>query len=170
VRVERWFAFVDLSGFTSFGDEFGDDESVRVLTLFRSAVRTVATDFGVRIAKWLGDGCMLVSVDAPQLVAAVCKLEQLTRELELPLEMHAGMAGGEVMLLEGDDYTGRCVNLAARLASVAQRGEVLCTPELARFAPDNTPFAPAGMITVAGIHDPVEVMRVGAAVERAQGS
>ena len=69
MRVERWFAFVDLSGFTSFGDQFGDDESVRVLTLFRGAVRQVATDFGVRIAKWLGDGCMLVSVDAAQLVA-----------------------------------------------------------------------------------------------------
>ena len=55
MRVDRWFAFVDLSGFTSFGDEFGDEESVRVLTLFRSAVRTVATDYGVRIAKWLGD-------------------------------------------------------------------------------------------------------------------
>ena len=51
----------------------------RVLTLFRGAVRQVATDFGVRIAKWLGDGCMLVSVDAAQLVAAVCELEQLAR-------------------------------------------------------------------------------------------
>ena len=71
MRVERWFSFVDLSGFTSFGDQFGDDESVRVLTLFRGAVRQVATDFGVRIAKWLGDGCMLVSVDPAQLVAAV---------------------------------------------------------------------------------------------------
>jgi class 3 adenylate cyclase len=170
VRVERWFAFVDLSGFTSFGDEFGDEASVQVLTLFRSAVRKVATDFGVRIAKWLGDGCMLVSVEPMQLVAAVCELEHLSQELELPLEMHAGMAGGAVILLEGDDYTGRCVNLAARLASVAQRGEVLCTPELASFAPDTTPIAPAGMITVAGIHDPVEVMRVGAAVERAQGA
>ena len=99
VRVDRWFAFVDLSGFTSFGDSFGDEESVRVLTLFRSAVRQVATDFGVRIAKWLGDGCMLVSVEPTQLVAAVCKLEQLTRDLELPLELHAGMAGGAVILL-----------------------------------------------------------------------
>ena len=168
MRVERWFAFVDLSGFTSFGDEFGDYESVRVLTLFRSAVRTMATDFGVRIAKWLGDGCMLVSVEAPQLVAAVCKLEELTRELELPLEMHAGMAGGEVMLLEGDDYTGRCVNLAARLCTVAERGEVLCTPELANQAPEGTPVAPAGMITVPGLHDPVAVVRVGAAAERAR--
>jgi adenylate cyclase len=166
VRVERWFAFVDLSGFTSFGDEFGDEASVRVLTLFRSAVRKVATDFGVRIAKWLGDGCMLVSVEPGQLIGAVCELEQLTQELELPLEMHAGMAGGAVILLEGDDYTGRCVNLAARLATVAQRSEVLCTPELAGYAPEGTPVASAGMVTVAGLHDPVEVVRIGSAVAR----
>jgi adenylate cyclase len=166
VRVNRWFAFVDLSGFTSFGDEFGDEESVRVLTEFRGAVRKVATDFGVRIAKWLGDGCMLVSVDPAQLVAAVCELEELIHELELPLEMHAGLAGGQVILLEGDDYTGRSVNLAARLATAAQRSEVLCTPELAADAPPGTPVAPAGMITVAGLHDPVEVVQVGCAAER----
>jgi adenylate cyclase len=168
VRVDRWFAFVDLSGFTSFGDEHGDDESVRVLTLFRSAVRTVATDFGVRIAKWLGDGCMLVSVEPTQLVAAVFKLEQLMRDLELPLELHAGMAGGGVILLEGDDYTGRCVNLAARLAGVAKPSEILSTPELAAFSPPGTAVEPAGMYTVAGLHDPVEVVQVGLAAERAR--
>ncbi len=168
VRVDRWFAFVDLSGFTSFGDEHGDDASVQVLTLFRSAVRQVATEFGVRIAKWLGDGCMLVSVEPTQLVAAVCKLESLMSELELPLQLHAGMAGGGVILLEGDDYTGRCVNLAARLAGVATASEVLSTPELAEFAPAGTAIEPAGMITVAGLHDPVEVVRVGFAAERAR--
>ena len=170
MRVSRWFAFVDLSGFTSFGDEFGDEESVRVLTQFRSAVRKVATDFGVRIAKWLGDGCMLVSVEPAQLVAAVCELERLTKEMELPLAMHAGMAGGDVILLEGDDYTGRSVNLAARLVACAQRSEVLCTPELAEYAPEGTPVAPAGMMTVAGLHDPVEVMYVGCAADRTHNS
>ena len=94
MRVDRWFAFIDLSGFTSFGDEFGDDASVRVLTLFRGAVRQIATDFGVRIAKWLGDGCMLVSVEPHQLMAAVCQLEELVHKLELPLSMHAGCGGG----------------------------------------------------------------------------
>jgi len=161
MRVDRWFAFVDLSGFTSFGDEFGDDESVRVLTLFRGAVRQVATDFGVRIAKWLGDGCMLVSVDPAQLVAAVPKLERLTHELNLPLAMHAGCAGGGVILLEGDDYTGRSVNLASRLANAAQPHEILATVELAAYAPAGLPVEPAGMITVAGLHDPVEVVRFG---------
>jgi class 3 adenylate cyclase len=163
VRVERWFAFVDLSGFTSFGDEFGDDESVRVLTLFRGAVRNVATEYGVRIAKWLGDGCMLVSVDPRQIVASVCELERQCHELELPLEMHAGMAGGGVILLEGDDYTGRCVNLAARLATAARAHEILATVDLAEFAPGCAPVEPAGMLTVAGLHDPVEVVRFGCA-------
>ncbi len=163
MRVDRWFAFVDLSGFTSFGDEFGDDASVRVLTAFRAAVRQVATDFGVRIAKWLGDGCMLVSVDPDQLIAAVCRLETLAHDADLPLSLHAGCAGGAVILLEGDDYTGRSVNLAARLAGVARPHEILAPVELAPHVPDGTPVEPAGMISVAGLHDPVEVIRVGCA-------
>ena len=163
MRVERWFSFVDLSGFTSFGDEFGDDESVRVLTLFRGGVRQVATEFGVRIAKWLGDGCMLVSVDPAMLVAAVPALETITHDLELPLSMHAGCAGGGVILLEGDDYTGRSVNLAARLATAAQPHEILATVDMADYAADDLAVEPAGMITVAGIHEPVEVVRFGCA-------
>ncbi len=161
MRVDRWFAFVDLSGFTSFGDEFGDEASVRVLTVFRAAVRQVATDFGVRIAKWLGDGCMIVSVDPAQLVASVCKLESMAHELELPLSLHAGCAGGAVILLEGDDYTGRSVNLAARLSNAARPHEILAPVDLLNYVPDGTPCEPAGMITVAGLHDPVEVIRFG---------
>jgi adenylate cyclase len=161
VRVDRWFAFVDLSGFTSFSDEHGDEESVRVLTVFRHCIRKVATDLGVRIAKWLGDGCMLVSVDAGQLVAAVCVLEQMVDDLDLPLQMHAGMAGGAVILFEGDDYTGGPVNLASRLSDIAGPHEILATPDLGAVAPDGTPVEPAGLATVAGLRDPVEVVRVG---------
>jgi class 3 adenylate cyclase len=161
VRVERWFAFVDLSGFTSFSDEHGDEESVRVLTVFRQSVRKVATDFGVRIAKWLGDGCMLVSVDAPQLVGAVIELERIVDDADLPLQIHAGMAGGAVILLEGDDYTGGAVNLASRLADLAGPHEIFTTPYLASLAPPGTPAEPEGLRSVSGLHDPVEVVCVG---------
>jgi class 3 adenylate cyclase len=161
VRVERSFAFVDLSGFTSFSDEHGDDESVRVLTLFRSAARKVATDFGVRIAKWLGDGAMFVAVDARQLVCAVCELERIAHDHELPLEIHAGLAGGQVILLEGDDYTGGPVNLAARLTDAAGPSEILATPALAALAPDNATVGDAGEMVVPGFHNPVTVCRIG---------
>src|SRR5690242_10629816 len=161
VRVERAFAFVDLSGFTSFSDENGDEESVRVLTLFRSAARKVATDFGVRIAKWLGDGAMFVAVDARQLVCAVIELERLAQDLELPLELHAGMAGGPVILLEGDDYTGGPVNLASRLADAAGPSEILATPELAALAPPDADVGIAGELVVPGFHKPVKAARLG---------
>ena len=132
MRVNRWFAFVDLSGFTSFGDEFGDEESVRVLTLFRSAVRKVATDFGVRIAKWLGDGCMLVSVEPGAARRRGVRAGGADAGARAAArDARRAWPGGAVILLEGDDYTGRSVNLAARLATAAQRSEVLCTPELA---------------------------------------
>jgi class 3 adenylate cyclase len=161
VRVERAFAFVDLSGFTSFSDQNGDDESVRVLTLFRSAARRVATDFGVRIAKWLGDGAMFVAVDFSQLVCAVLQLASLAEEMDLPLEIHAGIAGGPVILLEGDDYTGGPVNLASRLADAAAPREILATPALAALAPQDAHVEHSGAIMVPGFQQPVDVCRLG---------
>lgn len=161
MRVERYFAFVDLSGFTSFSDERGDEESVRVLTLFRHAARRVATDFGVRIAKWLGDGCMFVSVEPAQLVAAVCELERLLLDdYSMPLQLHAGLAGGRVILLEGDDYTGGPVNLASRLADTSGPSEILATPELGALAPPGATSESAGALMVPGFHEPVEVVRL----------
>jgi adenylate cyclase len=160
MRVERAFAFVDLSGFTSFTDQHGDDESVRVLTLFRGAARKVATDFGVRIAKWLGDGAMFVAVDAKQLVCAVLELELLVHDIDLPLAIHAGLASGPVILLEGDDYTGGAVNLASRLADAAGPGEILATPTLAALAPPGSRIHAVREITVPGFARPVQASRL----------
>ena len=60
MRVPRTFVFVDLSGFTNYTAAFGDDAAGRILSTFRAIVREVASERGVRIAKWLGDGCMVV--------------------------------------------------------------------------------------------------------------
>jgi hypothetical protein len=37
----------------------------------------------------------------------------------------------------------------------------LATVDLEEFVPEGTPVEPAGMISVAGLHDPVEVVRFG---------
>ncbi|MGA0220675.1 MAG: adenylate/guanylate cyclase domain-containing protein, partial [Ilumatobacteraceae bacterium] len=63
MRVPRTFVFLDLSGFTNYTAAYGDDAAGRILSTFRTLVREVASERGVRIAKWLGDGCMIVSVD-----------------------------------------------------------------------------------------------------------
>jgi class 3 adenylate cyclase len=159
VRVPRAFAFVDLSGFTQFTDLHGDDEAVAVLTQFRTALRATASDIGVRIAKWLGDGAMLVSVDTPTLVeATVCLTDQFTDEGLLPLR--AGMSAGDVILFEGDDYTGHAINLAARLCDLAQPLEVLATADVGDTVPSGIAAVPAGEYSVAGLAFPVSVVRL----------
>ena len=60
--LERWFAFVDVCGFTTFTERNGTPAALEVLTRFRSAVRAVTGRRGVRVLKWLGDGAMLVGV------------------------------------------------------------------------------------------------------------
>ena len=61
-RFDRTFAFIDLSGFTRFTDLMGDKAALEEINTFRAIVREIASRKGIRIAKWLGDGAMLVAV------------------------------------------------------------------------------------------------------------
>ena len=125
MRVPRTFVFVDLSGFTNYTAAFGDDAAGRVLSTFRGIVRTVASERGVRIAKWLGDGCMVVAVDQRDAIEFVLDLEQQATDVCAPLTIRAGLATGHALLFEGDDYIGSAVNMAARLCDRAKGVEVL---------------------------------------------
>jgi adenylate cyclase len=121
--LDRAFAFVDLCGFTRFTASNGDHAAIEVLRTFRLLTREIAARRGVVIAKWLGDGAMLVGANIGPIIAASGEL--LARHTEQPLRLHAGAAHGGVLLFEGDDYIGRPVNLAARLCDAAQPGELL---------------------------------------------
>lgn len=121
--LERWFAFVDVCGFTSFTERHGTPAALEVLTRFRSAVRAVTGRRGVRVLKWLGDGAMLVGVEPGPVIAAVCELAM--RFDGDDFDVHAGIAGGHVLLFEGDDYIGPAANHASRLCEVAAPGEIL---------------------------------------------
>ncbi len=125
MRVPRTFVFVDLSGFTNYTAAFGDDAAGRLLSTFRAIVRDTASERGVRIAKWLGDGCMVVSVQQPDALTFVLDLEQRAADVCAPLTVRAGIATGHALLFEGDDYIGSAVNMAARLCDYARGVEVL---------------------------------------------
>ena len=131
--VHRTFAFLDLCGFTAFTEHQGPRDAVNVLGEFRSCVRQLAARRGVRIAKWLGDGVMLVSTDAGPMVATVAEL--VARLEGSPLRVRAGMASGSCLLFEGDDYIGRPVNLASRLSDIARPDEILADANVALLAP-----------------------------------
>lgn len=159
-RVVRGFAFIDLSGFTSFTDTEGDAAAVDVLTSFRSIVRGVASTRGVRIAKWLGDGAMLVGVEPAPMLEAVVEIAQMMTESGAPLALRAGFTSGPVILIDGDDYIGHAVNLAARLCAEAAPYEVLALAADVNSLHLGVDLVQAGSRVIPGVEDPVDVVTV----------
>jgi len=156
-RVWRSFAFVDLCGFTALIDEQGDDAAVDALNTFRRHVRDACGHYGVRVAKWLGDGAMVVGVEADHLACAAFEIVATDLDDHHRPRARAGMAEGEVLVFEGDDYIGRVVNLAARLCDAAGAGELVAPTTLAASLPPSLHLRQVRPLHVAGFRSPVDV-------------
>jgi len=160
MRVPRTFAFVDLTGFTNYTAAFGDDAAGRILSAFRTLVREIASERGVRIAKWLGDGCMMVSVEQSNAISFALDLEHRAAELCAPLSVRIGIASGYALLFDGDDYIGSAVNMASRLCDVAGPFEVLLpTMQLERL-PEGVTANPHGEVELRGFPGPIDVVEL----------
>ena len=126
MRVPRTFAFVDLSGFTNYTAAFGDDAAGRILSAFRTITREIASERGVRIAKWLGDGCMIVSVDQTACIAFALELEYRASEVCAPLSLRVGIATG---LLVGALHQAGLATLTHTPSPMGFLGELLQRPK-----------------------------------------
>ena len=122
MRVFRCFAFVDMCGFTRMNDTLGDDEALAVLAEFRSIVRGLSPDHGIRVGKWLGDGCMFVGTEVRPVVETVLDLTERMENASIVLPLRIGIAAGKVIVFEGDDFIGMSINLASRLCDAAGAG------------------------------------------------
>lgn len=160
MRVHRNFAFLDLSGFTALTESEGDEHAVGVLSSFRALVREVCSRRGVRVAKWLGDGAMLVCVEGTPLLAATLEIQHAAIEMRLPVAIRCGVSSGQVILLEGDDYIGHAVNLAARLCDQATGQVVLATESVLGELPKWGAVLDTQEAAVRGLEQPLRISRV----------
>ncbi|HWI74845.1 MAG TPA: adenylate/guanylate cyclase domain-containing protein [Baekduia sp.] len=157
MRVRRTFCFLDLCGFTPFTDEFGDQEAVAVLGHLRAVLRAEAENSGVRVTKWLGDGAMLSGVDAGAVIACAAVVRDVL-QTDGRLVLRGGICEGKVIMFEGDDYIGAAVNVAARLCTKAEPGQLLLNGTTAASVPAELSPVALGAITVAGLSQPIDVL------------
>jgi len=163
VRVHRSFAFIDVSGFTALTESEGDERAVDVLTAFRALMRDICSRRGVRIAKWLGDGAMVVCVDTRPLLEAVLELHYVVTEVSGPVEtvsIRSGIASGHVILMEGDDYIGHCVNVASRLCDLAPASEAWAAPSVMHELPSWGAVRSVTPVSLRGVEKPVPVASI----------
>ena len=136
----------------------GDERAVDVLTAFRSLLRDICSRRGVRIAKWLGDGVMLVCVDTRPLLETIMELHHVVSEISGPVgtvSIRSGVTSGDVILMEGDDYVGHCVNVAARLCDLAPGGEALADPSVLPHLPSWGVAHAETHVALKGVEKPV---------------
>jgi adenylate cyclase len=170
VRVHRSFAFVDVSGFTALTEAEGDERAVDVLTAFRALLRDICARRGVRIAKWLGDGVMLVCVTTRPLLETILELHYVVTVVAGPVEtvsIRSGITSGEVILMEGDDYIGHSVNVAARLCDHAPPGEALAAPSVMDELPSWGVAVKETPVALRGLEKPVPAASIAMAFAQA---
>lgn len=167
MRVPRTFAFVDLSGFTNYTAAFGDDAAGRILSAFRGLTRDIASEHGVRIAKWLGDGCMIVAIDQLNCIVFAMELERRASAICAPLSLRVGIATGHALLFEGDDYIGSAVNMASRLCDAAGTCQVLIPAMHLHTLPQGIEASTHGSLELRGFPGEIEVFELNGQVVHA---
>src|SRR5688500_1966793 len=135
MEVDRSFAFVDLCGFTAYTEAEGSVMATQTLAAFRAASRDISSRRGVRIAKWLGDGAMVVGVEAQPVLELLLEIEHRSITTGSSLALRSGVTFGKAILFEGDDYIGSVVNLAKRLCDAADPHQILIGPDVEEFTP-----------------------------------
>jgi adenylate cyclase len=148
--------FLDLEGYTRLTEDKGDAVAAALAETLAMLVSRSARDHSGVPVKWLGDGVMLYfRTPAGALRSALGLIEQLP-QAGLP-PAHVGLAAGPVVI-QGGDYFGRTVNLAARIADHARAGQVLVSPSVAELdPPEGVRFVDLGQWQLKGFASPVRL-------------
>lgn len=150
--------FADLVGFSALTDAHGDRDAVvvadRLLALSKAALGA-----GVEVVKTIGDAVMLRGNEITPTLETVARLvTAILAEPRYP-SVRVGVHIGPIITRPGDLF-GQTVNIAARLASAADAGQVVASRPVATEAGLQFVAHPLGPLTLRNISDPVEAFAI----------
>ena len=151
-RVQMAFCFVDLTGFSRYTEEEGDEEALDLIERFvDTAEATLPAE--ATIVKTIGDEVMVVSPDPATLTEWAVGFLTLFQERPQP---RVGLHYGAAVFRDGD-YFGGDVNVTHRIVNRALGGEVLVTKPVVDALEEShwLSFEPVGEVSLKGIPDPV---------------
>ncbi len=146
--------FVDLTGYTRLTEERGDEYAAELASNLATLVEDISRRRGGRPIRWLGDGGMFHFKEPQPALLAGLDMVESAPGAGLP-PMHVGIHTGPVVFQDGDVY-GRTVNLASRIASYAEAGQVLASEETARRTSETgVRLDPVGPVSLKGVAQPI---------------
>ena len=122
--------FSDVSGSTRLFETKGDVEARRLISSVLDALSIVCVQYGGRVIKTIGDEIMCTLPSALDGVLAACDMQRkMARDINFVrdnLAVRIGLHHGDALEENGDVY-GDAVNVAARMASLAKREQIVTT-------------------------------------------
>ncbi|MBL0952076.1 MAG: adenylate cyclase, partial [Pseudomonas sp.] len=177
--------FSDIKGFTELSEELEAEALTDLLNTYLNEMSKICLKYGGTIDKFIGDSVMVFfgdpssngarkdAVAAVSMAVAMRKHMKVLRQqwraqgITKPLEIRMGLNTGYCTVgnFGADtrmDYTiiGRDVNLASRLESAAESGEILISHETYSLVKDVIMCRDKGQISVKGFTRPVQIYQV----------
>jgi class 3 adenylate cyclase len=180
-RREITVVFIDLRGFTAFVDKTDPEEVMTILREYQTVMGHLVSEYGGTLERFVGDAVMIYFNDplpcpdhAQQAVRmaiamreAINSLQQEWKTRGIQLGAGIGIATGyatigAVGFEDRLDYAaiGPVTNLAARLCSEAQDGQILVSDRVLPLVKELIKAKPMGELTLKGIQKPVAVSQV----------
>ena len=157
--------FADVSGSTKLFETRGDFEARRLVSAVLNAMAEVAARHGGRVIKTIGDEIMCTFPGPMQgLLGAVDMQKRIAHDLVFArdsLAVRIGLHHGDA-LLEDNDVFGDAVNVAARMASLAKREQIITTAGTVRMLTNAGMLRTrsVGQARVAGKQHPIDIVDV----------
>jgi adenylate cyclase len=132
--IARAFLIADIRGYTTYTRTHGDEAAGKLAGTFASLARLAVSARNGEVLELRGDEVLAVFEDPAEAARAAVELQAICAEEAdqspgFGFPVGVGLDFGEVVPVEGG-FRGAAINLAARLCSKAQAGEVLATSKL----------------------------------------
>lgn len=157
-RVLATVMFTDMVDSTSKASQIGDRAWRDLLNRHDAAVERQLTRYGGRAFKHTGDG-VAATFDGPaRAIMCACAIRDALRAMGI--EIRAGLHTGEIEL-RGGDVSGVAVHIAARVAQVADAGEVIVSSTVKDLViGSGLTFQDHGVRELKGVPDEWRLLRV----------
>ena len=180
-RREITVLFIDLRGFTAFVEKTDPEEVMTILRDYQTVMGHLVSEYGGTLERFVGDAVMVYFNDplpcpnhAQQAVKMAIAMRQAINSLQEEWKKRGIQLGAGIGIATGYatigavgfedrlEYSaiGPVSNLAARLSSEAQHGQILVSDRVLLLVKELIKAEPIGELALKGIQRPVAVSQV----------
>ncbi len=162
-RVTKTFMFTDIVKSTNLLEAIGDEAWENLLRWHDQTLRSLFAEQEGEEVKHAGDGFFVAFPDAARAVECAAAIQRTLaehrREHGFAVQVRIGLHSAEATR-RGRDYGGKGVHQAARIASLAEGGEILASQDILEAGPIPFVVSEPREVSLKGISAPVQVATV----------